>query len=146
MPQKVDSLERLLRRFGGQSHGLIELLNAAQERDGYLSEPLLRDLAQRLQLPLSRVQATASFYHLFRFTPPTPHRCRVCTGTACFVQGGGQLLAELQQQPLSSMGVELGQVRCIGTCSGAPLVVVDEEVWNHQSGETVLAGLRRLRT
>ena len=59
------------------------------------------------------------------------------------MQGAGQLLAELQQQPLADLGVELGSVRCIGTCSGAPLVVMDGEVWNHQSSSSVMALLRQ---
>jgi bidirectional [NiFe] hydrogenase diaphorase subunit len=54
------------------------------------------------------------------------------------------LLKELQQAPLQELGVELGTVRCIGTCSGAPLVVVDGEVWNQQSGASVLQRLREL--
>jgi len=87
----------------------------------------------------------ASFYHLFRFSPAATHSCLVCTGTACHVLGAARLLAELQQAPLTELGVELGTVRCIGTCSGAPLVEVDGEVWNHQSGASVLQRLRELQ-
>jgi bidirectional [NiFe] hydrogenase diaphorase subunit len=105
---------------------------------------LLRHIARRLHLPFSRVQGTASFYHLFRFQPAARHSCLVCTGTACHVQGAAPLLQELQRAPLQELGVELGTVRCIGTCSGAPLVVVDGEVWNHQSGSSVLQRLREL--
>ena len=137
-------LEPVLRRHGLRADGLIEVLNAAQQHDGHLSATRLREIARRLRLPLSRVQGTASFYHLFRFTAPAPHSCLVCTGTACHVQGADQLLAELQQQPLAQWGVELGSVRCIGTCSGAPLVVVDGEVWNQQTSAAVLERLRRL--
>ena len=139
------ALEPVLRRHGLRADALIEVLNAAQRQYGYLSTPLLHHIAGRLRLPLSRVQGTASFYHLFRFTAPAPHRCLVCTGTACHVQGADQLLAALRGQPLAAGGVELGSVRCIGTCSGAPLVVVDGEVWNHQSSASVLERLGRLR-
>jgi NADH:ubiquinone oxidoreductase subunit E len=138
------ALEPVLQRHGDQAQGLIEVLNAAQEHYGHLSEPLLRHVARRLHLPFSRVQGTASFYHLFRFSPPAAHSCLVCTGTACHVQGAGLLLQGLQQAALAELGVELGTVRCIGTCSGAPLVVVDGEVWNQQSSASVLQRLREL--
>lgn len=124
--------------------GLIEVLSRAQEREGYLSAALLRHVARRLRLPPSRVLGTASFYHLFRFTPPPAHSCLVCTGTACHVQGAPALLAALRSEPLARRGIELGTVRCIGTCSGAPLLVVDGEVWNRCHGAGALAGLRRL--
>jgi bidirectional [NiFe] hydrogenase diaphorase subunit len=68
----------------------------------------------------------------------------VCTGTACHVLGAAALLAALEHEPLQERGIELGSVRCIGTCSGAPLVVVDGQVWNHQSAAGVLDGLRSL--
>jgi NADH:ubiquinone oxidoreductase subunit E len=138
------ALEPVLQRHGRQARGLIEVLNAAQQLYGHLSEPLLRHIARQLQLPFSRVQGTASFYHLFRFAPPARHSCLVCTGTACHVQGAAQLLVELQAAPLAELGVELGSVRCIGTCSGAPLVVVDGAVWNHVDASTALAQLQEL--
>ena len=142
--QGFAELEPVLQRHGRDARGLIEVLNAAQQRYGHLSEPLLRHIARQLQLPFSRVQGTASFYHLFRFAPPAHHSCLVCTGTACHVQGAAQLLAELQAAHLAELDVELGSVRCIGTCSGAPLVVVDGVVWNRVEASTVLAQLQEL--
>ena len=144
LEQGFAELEPVLQRHGHQAQGLIEVLNRAQQLYGHLSEPLLRHIARQLQLPFSRVQGTASFYHLFRFAPPAHHSCLVCTGTACHVQGAAQLLAELKAAPLAELGVELGSVRCIGTCSGAPLVVVDGAVWNHVEASAVLKQLREL--
>jgi bidirectional [NiFe] hydrogenase diaphorase subunit len=144
MAELYADLEPMLRRHSRRADGLIEVLNRAQELYGYLSPSLLRHVARQLRLPLSRVQGTASFYHLFRFTPRPRHSCLVCTGTACHALGAGALLAALQREPLSTRGIELGEVRCIGTCSGAPLVVVDGQVWNHQSAAGVVAGLREL--
>jgi bidirectional [NiFe] hydrogenase diaphorase subunit len=61
------------------------------------------------------------------------------------------LLKQLQRdgvaQRLKQPGIELGTVRCIGTCGGAPLAVIDGEVCNHLSAQTVLeklAGLANL--
>jgi bidirectional [NiFe] hydrogenase diaphorase subunit len=144
MPEPYPELQPVLQRHGYRPDGLIEVLNRAQELHGHLSPPLLRHIARQLKLPLSRVQGTASFYHLFRFQPPARHCCLVCTGTACHVLGAAALLAALEREPLQERGIELGSVRCIGTCSGAPLVVVDGQVWNHQSAAGVLDGLRSL--
>lgn len=146
-------LEPVLRRQGHRPDGLIEVLNRAQELHGQLTPALLRHVAAALRLPLSRVQGTASFYHLFRFKPPAAHRCVVCTGTACHVKGADALLRALERElapggaaeAAGAEAIELGTVRCVGTCGGAPLVVVDEQVWNHQTPASVLAGLRGLR-
>ena len=145
LEQGYHALDPILQRHGYQAHALIEVLNQAQQHYGHLNKPLLRHIAQQLRLPLSRVQGTASFYHLFRLTPAAEHQCLVCTGTACYVRGAAQLLANLQADALPELGVELGSVRCIGTCSGAPLVVIDGIVWNHATAETVLERLRELQ-
>ena len=145
MAESYSELEPVLQRHEHRADGLIEVLNRAQELYRHLTPPLLRHIARQLHLPFSRVQGTASFYHLFRFSPPARHRCLVCTGTACHVKGAASLLAALQREPLNAWGIELGSVRCIGTCSGAPLVVVDQQVWNQQSCASVLSGLRELR-
>ena len=137
-----DALEQELQRHGLQRDGLIEILTAAQRQHGWLSPTVLTTISTRLQLPLSQVLGTASFYHLFRFEPPLPHRCLVCTGTACHVLGAPWLLAALRQEPLSQRGMELGEVRCIGSCSGAPLVVIDGQVLNHQSPASAVQAVR----
>jgi len=133
---------------GHNPDGLIEILNRSQAIVGYLNPTHLRHIARHLHLPDSRVWGTASFYHLFHFDPPPQHSCLICTGTACFVKGAGPLLKQLQRdgvaQRLKQKGIELGTVRCIGTCGGAPLAVIDGSICNHQNAQTVLATLAGL--
>lgn len=127
-----ERIARLIRQQGGRGDALIEVLHQVQELEGYLSPASLRQVAQGLGLPLSRVQGVASFYHLFRLEPPTPHRCAVCLGTACFVKGGADLAKALERH----LGVRLDDaagngtwalqhVSCVGACGQAPVLVVD---------------------
>ena len=139
-----DALEAAVQHLGLRRDGLIELLACAQRQQGWLSAPLLGWIARRLQLPHSQVLGTASFYHLFRLQPPLPHSCLVCTGTACYVLGAEALRSTLQRQPLRAMGMELGTVRCIGSCSGAPLLVMDGQVLNHQSPARALQAVQAI--
>ena len=124
---------------------LIELLNDCQQRHGYLASSHLRQIAHHLLLPTSRVWGTASFYHLFRFDPPPRHSWLICTGTACFLKGAERVLQQLQQtkaqQQLHRAGIELATVRCVGTCGGAPLAVVDGVVRAHLQADSLLAQL-----
>lgn len=121
-----------MRQQGGRGDALIEVLHQVQELEGYLSPTALRQVARGLGLPLSRVQGVASFYHLFRLEAPTPHRCAVCLGTACFVKGGADLARALERH----LGVKLDDaagngtwalqhVSCLGACGQAPVLVVD---------------------
>ena len=122
----------LIRRQGGRGDALIEVLHQVQELEGYLSPAALRQVAKGLGLPLSRVQGVASFYHLFRLQAPTPHRCAVCLGTACFVKGGADLAKALERHLDVKLDDAAGNgtwalqhESCVGACGQAPVLVVD---------------------
>ncbi len=114
---------------------LIEVLHRLQERQGWLDRDTLRQVARQLRLPLSQVVGVASFYHLFLLQQPTPHRCAVCLGSACFVRGALQLAAQLSERlgvPLDDPRGDglwsLQRVGCLGACGQAPVLVVDERL------------------
>ncbi len=134
-PQPLNEAKRIshiVRRQGGRADALIEVLHQVQEWKGFLPPGALHQIARELRLPLSRVQGVASFYHLFRLEPPTPHRCAVCLGTACFVNGGADLARELEARlgvrlddPAGNGVWALQRVSCMGACGQAPVLVVD---------------------
>ena len=120
---------------GASADDLIEVLHRLQERQGWLDRDSLRQVARQLRLPLSHVVGVASFYHLFLLKQPTPHRCAVCLGSACFVRGAQTLVRVLSER----LGVELDDpqgdgcwslqaVGCLGACGQAPVLVVDERL------------------
>jgi len=134
-PQAVERTTRLIRQHRGRADALIEVLHQVQELYGYLPPGALAQVARELKLPLSRVHGVASFYHLFRLEAPTAHRCAVCLGTACFVKGGGELAARIEQR----LGLRLDDaagngtwalehVSCLGACGQAPVLVVDGQL------------------
>ncbi len=135
-PARDDArIAQVVRRHGARSDALIEVLHQVQELHGYLSPESLRVVAVAMRLPLSRVHGVASFYHLFRLEPPTTHRCAICLGTACYVKGGGQVAARIEQRlgvhlddPAGDGVWALQHVSCLGACGQAPVLVVDGEL------------------
>jgi len=121
-----------MRRHGFAGQSLIETLHTAQQAFAYLDEDALRYVAASLHLPLSKVLGVATFYNHFTLKPGGKHTCVVCTGTACYIKGSGELLKALEK----GYGVKVGgttkdgelsvlQARCIGACGLAPAVVID---------------------
>jgi NADH:ubiquinone oxidoreductase subunit E len=111
------------------------VLNELQAKIGFISEPMQEYVAERLQVPYSRVHGVISFYSFFTTTPRGKHTVKFCMGTACYVGGTPQLLEKAKQ----ILGVEPGQTtadgqvtveicRCVGACSQAPVIMVDENV------------------
>lgn len=111
------------------------VLNELQAKIGFVSEPMQEYVANRLQVPISRVHGVISFYSFFTTTPRGKHTVKFCMGTACYVGGAPQLLEKAKQ----ILGVEPGMTtpdgqitieicRCVGACSQAPVIVVDDNI------------------
>jgi NADH-quinone oxidoreductase subunit E len=118
----------------GRREALIPLLQAVQERFGFLPQDALRAIAHHLNLPAAKVFGVATFYNQFRLTPVGKHTVRVCRGTACHVRGSKLLLDAiadyLQVAPGETTPDEqftLETVACLGACSIAPVVMVDAD-------------------
>src|SRR5436190_833989 len=104
---------------------LIGLLNATQERHGYLSQDTLRALAKEANVPLHRLQQLVSFYPSFRTTPPPRVELAVCRDMSCYLAGAEGCAAKLKD--LAGDGVEVKEVSCIGRCDKAPAGMLNHE-------------------
>ena len=124
-----EAITRLIQLQGDDPAALIEVLHQLQQIEGYLAARSLHQVARQLRLPLSRVYGVASFYHLFRRTPPPVHCCAVCLGTACFVNGALELLAVLElrlAQQARAGGWVLERMGCLGACGSGPVLRLDQ--------------------
>ena len=88
---------------------LLPLLHAFHDRDGFISEEALRDIAVGLRTSLADLFGTVTFYHHFSRTPPGQSEPRVCTGPVCCLVGGNELLAALKAEGATPMP-------CAGRC------------------------------
>ena len=123
---------------------LIQSLHKAQDLFGYLPESVQLFVANKLGIHLSQVYGVISFYSYFSDTPSGEFRINVCTGTACFVKGAGKLVEEFSRllgieegETTGDMRFSLGGLRCVGACSLAPVVMVNERVYGNVTPEMV---------
>ncbi len=124
-----------MRKAGYEGHALIETLHKVQAAFGYLDEVSMKFVAESLGLPLSKVYGVATFYHLFTLKPKGRHTCVVCTGTACYIKGAGDLVDCLREKYKVRLGettddeqISALGARCVGACGLAPAVVLDGHV------------------
>lgn len=119
---------------------LIRMLQAVQEKYGYLPKESLRMIANNLAVSFSEVYGVATFYHQFRLQPPGIYVIQVCMGTGCHAKGNAdnfehlKLLLDLKHdQNLSKDKVfSLEAARCFGCCSLAPVLVVTDSTGNYR--------------
>ncbi len=140
-----------MRRLGYSPDSLIEVLHTAQEAFGYLDAETLAYVGDSLGVPPSRTYGVATFYSYFTLKPQGEHTCVVCTGTACYISGAGTILkrigADLDVKPgetTEDRKVSLLTARCLGACSLAPAVVIDDNVHGKLDADAVMNRLEQL--
>ena len=101
---------------------LLALLHAFHNRDGFISEAVLRDIAVGLRIPLAELFGTVTFYHHFARESPGQSAPRVCTGPVCRLQGGLEILDALKNEGATPMP-------CAGRCDDCVPVLRGHEVF-----------------
>lgn len=125
-------LDKLLEDYDKEPSSLIPILQETQDRFGYLPREAVENIADYLDIPVSKIYGVATFYAQFRFEPLGDHLVRVCHGTACHVKGADGITDAVEDK----LGIETGEttedgvftlerVACLGCCSLAPVMMVD---------------------
>lgn len=132
---------------------LIAILQQIQEEYGYLPEEALQDVAIFLCMPLSGVYGVATFYNQFRLTPLGKNVIRVCRGTACHVKNSANILTALETELNIIAGgttrdklFTLETVACIGACSIAPVISINEEYYGRITVKEIPKIIKKYKT
>ena len=128
--------EKIAERFEPDPRLLIPVLQFVQTSSRFLPTEAITVVARYLGMSEAQVFGVASFYAQFRLTPVGEHIIKVCHGTACHV-GGAPGLTEALCDHLGiapgattpDMKITVDQVACVGCCSLAPVVMVDDDTF-----------------
>lgn len=135
---KLKALDTFIKEQDAQEEALISILHKAQEIFGFLPSELQLYVARKLNIPAAKVYGVVSFYSYFTQEKRGEFTISVCLGTACFVKGIEKVMHEFSEQ----LGIKSGgstsdglfslkDVRCIGACGLAPVVMINDKVYGH---------------
>ena len=139
------AVEELVERTGGGPEAAIPVLQAVQEHFRYLPEEALRRVCEITEITPADLAGVSTFYSQFRHRPMGRHTVSVCHGTACHVKGADRVTEALQRR-LGLAGEEdtsadglftLQKVACLGCCTLAPAVQIDDVTYGHMTPERV---------
>jgi len=131
---------------------MIPLLQSTQELYGYLPKQAFPKLAEETGLKLADMFGVASFYTQFRLKPVGKFIVKVCHGTACHVQGAKALTDAIEDSLKIKDGettddrlFTLESVACLGCCSLAPVIMINEETYGNLDGKGASKIIRNIR-
>ena len=131
-PMDKERIDQIIDQHHCEPSSLIQILLDIQAENNWLPGEALERVAERLQVPMTRIQHIATFYKAFSLVPKGRHQIHVCVGTACHVRGGSRVLDTVE----GVTGIKPGEtdldlkfsletVNCLGCCALGPVVEID---------------------
>ena len=155
MEQKIDFtvLDQAIKEFGNEEKALIAILQRAQEVYRYLPREIFPYLADKLSIPEARIYGVATFYENFSLEQKGKYVVKVCDGTACHVRKSIPILEALRKElglseakkTTDDLLFTVETVSCLGACSSAPAVMVNDEIYPTMTPETAVALIKELK-
>jgi NADH-quinone oxidoreductase subunit E len=133
-----DAVQEARAKYPTRRGAVLPALHLTQEAYGWLSPEALVACSDAIGFSPAYCQAVASFYDMFFLEPVGIHVIDICTNLACALRGAGELVEAFEQELGVALGgttedgtITLRKAECLGGCSWAPVVAVDERYREH---------------
>ena len=144
MYQIKDLVIELADKHGRNRENLLPVLQGVIEREMYLSEQSMVEIARELDLPAAEVYGTATFYSFLEHKKMGKYIIRLCKTISCSMKGKNQVLLAIQDMLKIKTGqttpdgkFSLVETNCLGWCHEAPAMVINHEVYTDLTPEKV---------
>ena len=121
-------------KYPSRKAAVKSALRYAQAEHGWISKDIVRAVARILDLEPIEVFEVATFYDMFYTSPVGRHPIRVCTNVSCLLRGSTGIVNRLREDLAVDFGetssdgrFTLLEAECLGACSGAPMMIIDDD-------------------
>ena len=145
-------LEDVLAKYADVKGSLITILQKTQEIYGYIPIDAVYHISERTGLTPAKILGVATFYSQFRFQAVGKYLIMICKGTACYVNGAERIIEAVSEelgigdnQTTEDGLFSLSLVSCLGCCSLAPVMMINEDTYGSLTPDKVKKILRDIR-
>jgi NADH-quinone oxidoreductase subunit F len=150
MPVDLKHTEQAVALHGRSAETVIPILQSLQDHYGYLPEEALKRVCETTEITPAAIAGVSSFYDMFRHQPVGKHLIRICRGTACHVTGAERVEEALRRELRIRNGEDtdsegrftIEQVACLGCCTLAPVVKIEQTTFGHATAQKAPALIR----
>lgn len=152
--KKEDLLGDILEKYRDTKGNIIPLLQDIQDIFGYIPEDAVDLISKRLNIPESKLYGVTTFYAQFHLRPRGENIITACCGTACHVKGSELIINSIRtilglgsgEDTTRDQKFTLEKVACIGTCSMAPVIVINKDVYGGITPDKITRTLKKYQT
>lgn len=139
-----DLIKELAKANGKNRESLLPIMQGVVERENYLSEHAMIEIAREMDIPAAEVYGTATFYSFLETRPTGKYIIRVCRTITCAMKGKNQVLFAIQDMLKIKLGettpdrmFSLLETNCLGWCHKAPAMLINDRVYTELTPEKV---------
>lgn len=144
----MDPIQSLIKdladQYGRKRESLLPIMQGVIEREKFLSEYSMVEIAREVDIPASDVYGTATFYSFIETKPTGKYIIRICKTITCAMKGKNQVLFAIQDMLKIKLGettpdnrFSLLESNCLGWCHKAPAMLINNEVYTELTPEKV---------
>lgn len=144
MHQENSFLLELVEKYGRKQESLLPILQSVVERQNYLSEEMIIDISNELDISAAQVYGTATFYSFLDIEPRGKYVIRLCKTITCEMRGKKLILQTLEDLLKIKLGettkdrkFTILETNCLGQCHKGPAMLVNNEVFTELTPEKV---------
>ena len=146
--------KEIVEKHGNKRENLLQILHDIQNQNpaNYICKEDIYELSKKMNIPVSEIKGTASFYTMFSFTPRGKYVIRVCESPPCHILGAQTIFEAIE----SKLGIKVGKTTddglftlvgtsCLGICGVAPAVMINDEAYGNLNEEKIYKILDKIQ-
>ena len=145
MPEVQELVKNLADKYGRKRENLLHILQGIVEKERYLSDEALTEVARELDLSAAQVYGTATFYTFLDTEPRGKYVIRVCRTITCDMKGKNQIIQAIEETLKIKLGettpnrkFTLLETNCMGWCHEAPAMLINDQAYTNLTPEMVI--------
>ena len=150
--ENLERIKQEFKKYPVKKPVVMKALYIRQEQNGYISNEVIKEVANLLEMPPEEVLGVVTFYTMYHQKPMGKYHIQVCTNVSCMLRGGYEIWDNIKDK----LGIEnmtvtgdskfsLEEVECMGSCGTAPMIAVNEDYYENLSKEKVEEILESLK-
>lgn len=148
----ITEIKEKAKRYPKKKSAILPALTVAYRQLGYVDDAIYREISKIIEIPFIEIAEAATFYTMFPKKPRGKHLLQVCNNISCALMGSDSMIKYLEEKLKINKGettndnlFTLITVECLGSCSTAPMIQINNDYYENLTREKVDELLEKLR-
>ncbi len=142
------AIQKIVEKTGNQRDKLLPVMQEVVNKNHYLSEKAMRDIAQAFEISAAEIYGVATFYSFIDVSRLGRNVIRICKTISCDLKGKAEIITAIEQH----LRIKIGETtpdqkftflttNCIGWCHKSPAMMINDKIYTDLTPDTALTAL-----